>query len=352
MDAYIVSLLKAWWGDAATEDNDFCFDYLPRITGDHSTYQHDHGHAGRRGRGLLRHGREPGGRARPTPSCTGWRWRTSTGSSCATSTSTRARRSGRTGRRSRPASCAREDIGTEVFFLPAASHVEKAGTLHQHPAAAAVAPPGRRAARRLPLGAVVHATTWAGASARSWPAPTDQRDRPILDLTWDYPTQGPARRPRRRGGAARDQRQRRRRRRRCPSYTELKADGSTACGCWIYCGCYADGVNQAARRTAGLASRAGSRRSGAGRGRRTGASSTTAPRPTRTASRGRERKRYVWWDAEQGSWTGHDVPDFKADKAARLPARRRRRGRGRARAATSRSSCRATGTAGCSCPAV
>ena len=32
------SLLKAWWGDAATAENDCCFDYLPRITGDHSTY--------------------------------------------------------------------------------------------------------------------------------------------------------------------------------------------------------------------------------------------------------------------------------------------------------------------------
>jgi len=31
-------------------------------------------------------------------------------------------------------------------------------------------------------------------------------------------------------------------------YTELKADGSTACGCWIYSGVYADEVNQAARR--------------------------------------------------------------------------------------------------------
>ena len=37
-DAYLTSLLKAWWGDAATADNDWCFDYLPRITGDHSTY--------------------------------------------------------------------------------------------------------------------------------------------------------------------------------------------------------------------------------------------------------------------------------------------------------------------------
>ena len=30
MDAYVVSLLKAWFGDAATPENDYCFDYLPR----------------------------------------------------------------------------------------------------------------------------------------------------------------------------------------------------------------------------------------------------------------------------------------------------------------------------------
>ena len=28
-----------------------------------------------------------------------------------------------------------------------------------------------------------------------------------------------------------------------------------------------------------------------------------------------ERKRYVWWDAEQGRWTGSDVPDFVVDRA-------------------------------------
>jgi formate dehydrogenase major subunit len=28
-----------------------------------------------------------------------------------------------------------------------------------------------------------------------------------------------------------------------------------------------------------------------------------------------ERKRYLWWDAEQGTWTGEDVPDFKSDMA-------------------------------------
>ncbi len=39
MRSYTVSLLKAWWGDAATEANDYCFDYIPKITGDHGNYQ-------------------------------------------------------------------------------------------------------------------------------------------------------------------------------------------------------------------------------------------------------------------------------------------------------------------------
>jgi len=38
MDTYIVSLLKAWWGAAATKENDFCFSYLPRIDDDNSVY--------------------------------------------------------------------------------------------------------------------------------------------------------------------------------------------------------------------------------------------------------------------------------------------------------------------------
>src|SRR5699024_3994427 len=37
--AYATNLLKAWWGDAANQDNDFAFDYLPRINGAHGTYQ-------------------------------------------------------------------------------------------------------------------------------------------------------------------------------------------------------------------------------------------------------------------------------------------------------------------------
>src|SRR5437763_14380890 len=38
LDAYMISMLKAWWGENATSANEYCFDYLPRLTGDHSAY--------------------------------------------------------------------------------------------------------------------------------------------------------------------------------------------------------------------------------------------------------------------------------------------------------------------------
>ena len=36
--SYFVSLMKAWWGEAANEETDFGLDFLPRINGDHSHY--------------------------------------------------------------------------------------------------------------------------------------------------------------------------------------------------------------------------------------------------------------------------------------------------------------------------
>src|SRR5699024_169311 len=38
-DAYTVSLLKAWWGRAATRENQWAYEYLPKLTGPHGTYQ-------------------------------------------------------------------------------------------------------------------------------------------------------------------------------------------------------------------------------------------------------------------------------------------------------------------------
>src|SRR5206468_3961772 len=36
MPAFVVSQLKAWFGDAATAANDYAYDFLPKIVGDHS----------------------------------------------------------------------------------------------------------------------------------------------------------------------------------------------------------------------------------------------------------------------------------------------------------------------------
>jgi formate dehydrogenase major subunit len=142
---------------------------------------------------------------------------------------------------------------------------------------------------------------------------TDPKDRPILDLVWNYPTEGPIGEPsaeavlreisgfRTGDGAA------------VGGYKELEDDGSTACGCWIYSGVYAGETNQAARRKPGseqtwVAPEWGwawplNRRTLYNR-----AAADPAGRPWS------ERKRYVWWDPEQGKWMGDDVPDFDADK--------------------------------------
>src|SRR5690606_36531015 len=37
---YMVSLLKAWWGDRATAENDFAYHYLPKLRADKHAYSH------------------------------------------------------------------------------------------------------------------------------------------------------------------------------------------------------------------------------------------------------------------------------------------------------------------------
>jgi formate dehydrogenase major subunit len=99
-----------------------------------------------------------------------------------------------------------------------------------------------------------------------------------------------------------------------PAYKELKDDGSTECGCWIYCGAYADGENQTARRTPhwqqehytaqewGWAWPAN---------RRLLYNRASADPDGKPWS---ERKRYVWWDGRKKKWTGVDTPDFDEAK--------------------------------------
>ena len=213
-----------------------------------------------------------------------------------------------------------EDIGTEVFFLPAAAHTEKDGSFtntqrllqwhHQ-----AVEPAGRRAQRP-----VVHVPPRApdpGEARRVDRPGGPAGPRPDLGL----PGRGRARRAGRRGGARRDQRLGRRRASRCPATRAKPTTGPPPAAAGSTAGATPTGSTRPPGASPAT-SRAGWRPSGAGPGPPTGASSTTAPRPTRDGEPWSERKAYVWWDAEQEKWTGHDVPDFIADQGRRTTCRR------------------------------
>jgi len=310
MRSYSVSLLKAWWGDVATVDNDFCFDYLPRISADHGSYATVTRQIEEGGGGYFLVGQNPAvGSANAKmqrlgmanldwlvvrdlveiESATFWR----------------------DGPEIETGEMRTEDVGTEVFLMPAAAHTEKTGSftntqrmLQWHHEA--VEPPGDARSELwfyYHLGRILKEKL-AGS--------TDPRDRPLLDLTWDYPTHGRLAEPSAEAvlaeinGTGPDGAP-------LSSYTELKADGSTTSGCWIYTGVYADGVNQAARRKPGSEQDWVAAEWGWAwpANRRTLYNRASADPEGKPWS---ERKAYVWWDEEAGRWTGHDVPDFEVTK--------------------------------------
>ncbi len=308
--SYAVSLLRAWFGDAATADNEWCFGYLPRLTGDHGTYQTVGAQIDGACKGYFLVGENPAvGSANAKmqrlglahldwlvvrdlqliESATFWR--------DAPEIETGELRT--------------TEIPTEVFFLPAAAHTEKDGTFtntqrmlqwhHQ-----AVEPPGDA---RSDLWFYYH----LGRRIREKLAGSaDPRDRPVLDLAWDYPVEGRLAEPsaeavlREINGTGPDGRA-------LSSYTELRDDGSTRCGVWIYCGCYAGEVNQTARRKpwreqSWVAPEWGWAWPSNRRILYNRASADPQGRPWS------QRKAYVWWDEERGEWTGHDNPDVERTK--------------------------------------
>ena len=313
-DTYIVSLLKAWWGDAAREDNDWAFDYLPRLSGPHGTYQTVMAMLDDDVDGYFLLGQNPAvGSAHGRMQRMGMshlKWLVVRDLNLIESATF-----WKDGPEIASGELKTEEIETEVFFFPAATHVEKAGSFTQTQRLVqwrhkAVDPPGDCQSELqffVELGKRIRQRL-AGS--------TDERDRPLLDLTWDYPTDehgepdstavlaeisgcylsGP------KAGQP------------VPGFTELGADGSTACGCWIYSGVYADGVNQAARR----APQGGPSPSQSDWGwawpadRRILYNRASADPDGKPWS---ERKRYIWWDERKGRWVGHDVPDFPVDRA-------------------------------------
>ncbi len=286
LDKYVVSLLKAYYGDAAQRENDFGFEWLPRLTGDHSYFGYWLEMADGNLEGLLVMGQNPAvgsPNAKLERAALGrLKWlvvrdlvETETSSFWEESPDT---------------------IDTEVFFFPAASHVEKDGTFTNTQRLLqwrekAVNPPG---AARSELQFMV--ALGRKLKARATDAP---RDAALRALTWDYEDENAEQVLREIHGGPNVR-----------HFGELKNDGSTSCGCWIYSGVF-DGENKAN-------ARAPHGRYAHGWGyawpldRRILYNRASARPDGKPWS---ERKALVWWDEEKREWVGHDNADFTRGKA-------------------------------------
>jgi formate dehydrogenase major subunit len=304
-DAYIVSLLKAWYGDAATRDNEFGFGWLPRISGDHSHQGYWLEMADGRMDGLFVMGQNPAvgapNAALERRALARLQWLV-VRDMVEVETTTFWRDSPEV----RSGELSADRIGTEVFFFPAAGHAEKAGTftntqrlLQWHEQA--IEAPGEC---RSDAWFVYHLGLRLKAKAA---ADTTSRNAGLRALTWEYPVVGPHGEPDAEailreinGYDTTAQRQ-------LQGFHQLAADGSTACGCWIYSGVFpAPNENRARQRDA-------KGRYGHGWGFAWPADRRILYNRASARPDGRpwsDRKKLVWWDEDSKQWTGDDTPDF------------------------------------------
>jgi formate dehydrogenase major subunit len=309
-DKYIVSLLKAYYGEAANKENNWGFDWLPRVTGDHSHQGYFLEMLDGKLEGLFVMGQNPavaGPNSRlERKALAKLKWlvvrdmvELETASFWYDSPEVERGEL-------RP-----EEIATEVFLLPAAGYAEKDGCftntqrlLQWHEKA--VDPPGD--ARSEPW-FMYHLGRRLKEKAKKDPQP---RNAGLNALTWHYSLEGKLQEPKVEevlqeinGYTVAD-------RKLVSGFSELEADGSTSCGCWIYSGVFPrSGENRANERNSrdlwghgwGFAWPAD---------RRILYNRASARPDGRPWS---ERKRLVWWDEHTKEWAGLDVPDFTRTKA-------------------------------------
>ncbi len=318
---YIVSLLKAWYGEHASKDNEFGFQHLPKLLSedDYSYYPMFFKMKDGKIKGLFVHGENfavggpSSGIERAAMRKLAW---------CVVrdpfliETADFWKLDGVD-----PAT-----VDTEVFYMPAAWPPEKDGSftntqrmLQWHDKA--VDPPGD-----------ARSETWffvhLGRRLRElYAGSTAARDQGLLTMTWDYPLEGAMQEPRAEsvseeisGYTVADNKQ-------VAGYAALKDDGSTACGCWIYSGYIPEkGVNLAASRDrdAPGENTNHSRWGWAWPANRRILYNRASADPD--GNPWSERKKLVWWDQSandgKGAWTGHDVPDFELHKAPGTPVQR------------------------------
>jgi formate dehydrogenase major subunit len=318
---YAISLLRAWYGESASSDSQWGFERIPKIVADHSQEPMMLAIADGIIRGLLLIGQNPiiGGHnsrlVRSGLKNLEWMVVRETFENETASFWYKSPEA----KRGVPLPDSGEQIDaakikTEVFLLPAALPGEKEGTftntqrlIQWHDKV--VEPPGDC---RSDLWFMFH----LGQRLKAlYAESTDPKDEPIKNITWDYPTSGARAEPsadavlREINGYSWPGREQ------IDDFKELKDDGSTACGVWIYTGIYPrDDFNHARSRKPDGPDGPGTHLDWAfawPSNRRIMYNRASADAQGKPWS---ERKRYMWWDEEKGEWTGKDKPDFSSNK--------------------------------------
>src|SRR5947199_4954797 len=323
--SYFISLLKAYYGKHATAENNFGYNWLPKLTADHSFFEYLYDMADGKMEGMFLIGQNsavgaPNARMQRR-SLAKLKWFV-----IRDMVETEPAKFWRESAEIERGELKTEEIETEVFFFPAAGHAEKEGAFTNTQRLLqwrekAVEPPGDS---RSDAWFVHQLALRLIAKAR---ASDDPVDEPLRALNWWYPKDelgepkmeavlaeinGWKTEPQSNAEGVLFGRDREGQPHHGPQvadYNELKADGSTACGAWIYSGVFnRDGVNKA-----------NARQSKDYLGHGWGFSWPSDRRIIYNRASAKpngepwsERKKLVWWESEK--WTGIDVPDFKASK--------------------------------------
>ena len=306
---YAISLLKAYYGDNSKKENDWGFDYLPRVTGDHSHFGYWLDMADGKMDGLFIMGQNPAVGApnarlqRSALAKLKWlvvRDMVETESASWWYNSPEVERG----------ELDPKDIATEVFLFPAAGSAEKEGCqtntqrLVQY-RLQAVNPPGDA---RSESWFMHHLARRLKAKAAADPS---LRNAPLNALQWPYGTHGVDAEPNVSEVLKEINGRELTTGKQLESYKELRNDGTTACGCWIYCGIHPSGHENVANKREPV--------DYLGHGWGFSWPNDVRILYNRASARpdGKpwsERKKLVWWDEEKQEWTGLDQPDFDKKK--------------------------------------
>lgn len=329
---FLIALLKAWWGDKATKDNDYAYHYLPKKAANYSWIPlFEDMYAGKI-KGLYIMGQNPavcGPNARMERKALEKLEWMAVAELFHTETSDFWKAPG----------VDPKNVKTEVFLIPAREAFEKEGSITN----------SGRIIQWRPQVAFPHGeqktdiwilTKLTRALKEFYKDSTAAKDRPILDLVWDY---GPDEEPdaklvaREANGYALDDAKDKdgkvlvTKGKTIPGFGTIASaiDPATiACGNWIYSGYFAEVDDGTGKKMPASMRRNSADPSGIGStlnwafawpANRRVLYNRASCKPDGTPWN--PKKALIWWDPAQKKWVGNDVPDFAATKAPDAPAK-------------------------------